>query len=89
MGMGDGLSGRPAAVDTDVHAIHSIRHQMVKGRASPDDPTLAEYWANRRPSVAFHRGVCRSWCVGQELTELADGGDRGFIVAGAGNHVER
>jgi hypothetical protein len=25
MGMGDGLSGRPAAVDTDVHAIHSIR----------------------------------------------------------------
>jgi RNA-directed DNA polymerase len=25
-----------------------VRHQMVKGRASPDDPTLAEYWANRR-----------------------------------------
>jgi RNA-directed DNA polymerase len=24
------------------------RHQMVKGRASPDDPSLAEYWANRR-----------------------------------------
>jgi RNA-directed DNA polymerase len=25
-----------------------VRHQMVKGGASPDDPTLAEYWANRR-----------------------------------------
>jgi RNA-directed DNA polymerase len=25
-----------------------VRHQMVKGRASPDDPTLAEYWAERR-----------------------------------------
>ena len=25
-----------------------VRHQMVKGRASPDDPALAEYWAARR-----------------------------------------
>jgi RNA-directed DNA polymerase len=25
-----------------------VRHQMVKGRASPDDPTMAEYWAKRR-----------------------------------------
>jgi len=25
-----------------------VRHQMVKGRASPDDPALAEYWATRR-----------------------------------------
>ena len=25
-----------------------VRHQMVKGRASPDDPALADYWANRR-----------------------------------------
>ncbi|MGW0436773.1 group II intron reverse transcriptase/maturase [Micromonospora sp. NPDC003197] len=24
------------------------RHQIVKGAASPDDPALAEYWANRR-----------------------------------------
>ena len=24
-----------------------VRHQMVKGNASPDDPALAEYWANR------------------------------------------
>jgi len=24
------------------------RHQMVKGRSSPDDPTLADYWADRR-----------------------------------------
>ena len=25
-----------------------VRHQMVKGAASPDDPALAEYWAQRR-----------------------------------------
>jgi len=25
-----------------------VRHQMVKGAASPDDPALAEYWARRR-----------------------------------------
>jgi RNA-directed DNA polymerase len=25
-----------------------VRHQLVPGRASPDDPTLAEYWARRR-----------------------------------------
>ena len=28
-----------------------VRHVMVKGRASPDDPALAEYWANRRTKV--------------------------------------
>ncbi len=25
-----------------------VRHQIVKGAASPDDPALAEYWAWRR-----------------------------------------
>jgi RNA-directed DNA polymerase len=25
-----------------------VRHQLVPGRASPDDPTLTQYWANRR-----------------------------------------
>ena len=25
-----------------------VRHQMVKGRASPDDPDLINYWADRR-----------------------------------------
>ena len=25
-----------------------VRHDLVKGRASPDDPDLAEYWARRR-----------------------------------------
>jgi RNA-directed DNA polymerase len=25
-----------------------VRHDLVKGRASPDDPALAEYWAKRR-----------------------------------------
>jgi len=29
-----------------------VRHQMVKGRSSPDDPSLAEYWANRRRRAA-------------------------------------
>jgi RNA-directed DNA polymerase len=27
---------------------HIIRHQLVKHRASPDDPALADYWAQRR-----------------------------------------
>ncbi|WP_448072473.1 group II intron reverse transcriptase/maturase [Georgenia yuyongxinii] len=25
-----------------------VRHRMVKGRSSPDDPALAQYWADRR-----------------------------------------
>ena len=33
-----------------------VRHQLVTGTASPDDPSLTEYWAQRRrrsrPSVA-------------------------------------
>lgn len=28
-----------------------VRHVMVKGRASPDDPALAVYWADRRQKV--------------------------------------
>jgi len=28
-----------------------VRHQLVTGRASPDDPDLADYWANRRKRV--------------------------------------
>ena len=28
-----------------------VRHVLVKGRASPDDPDLAEYWAYRRRKV--------------------------------------
>ncbi|MCE3554497.1 group II intron reverse transcriptase/maturase [Pseudonocardia sp. RS11V-5] len=28
-----------------------VRHTMVKGSASPDDPALAEYWAQRRRRV--------------------------------------
>jgi len=26
----------------------NVRHQLVKGGASPDDPALAEYWQNSR-----------------------------------------
>jgi RNA-directed DNA polymerase len=29
-----------------------IRHQMVPGKASPDDPTLADYWVKRRQRSA-------------------------------------
>jgi len=28
-----------------------VRHVMVKGGASPDDPALAEYWAERRRRI--------------------------------------
>jgi RNA-directed DNA polymerase len=31
-----------------------VRHQMVKGTSSPDDPALTGYWASRR-----HRGIPR------------------------------
>ena len=31
-----------------------VRHPMVRGTSSPDDPALAEYWAARR-----HRGIPR------------------------------
>jgi RNA-directed DNA polymerase len=30
---------------------HIVRHVMVKGESSPDDPALAEYWAERRRRV--------------------------------------
>jgi RNA-directed DNA polymerase len=29
-----------------------VRHQMVKAGSSPDDPSLAEYWAGRRRRAA-------------------------------------
>ena len=29
-----------------------VRHQIVKGAASPDDPALADYWAKRRRKSA-------------------------------------
>jgi RNA-directed DNA polymerase len=39
-----------------------VRHDLVKGRASPDDPILAEYWAQRRrktrddiPPIGYRR----------------------------------
>lgn len=40
---------------------HIVRHTLVKGEASPDDPDLARYWANRRSRVTFplHNGTLR------------------------------
>jgi len=45
---GDAASGAylPKLAWTDI-----VRHTLVKGEASPDDPTLAEYWAKRRRRV--------------------------------------
>ncbi|MFD7445816.1 group II intron reverse transcriptase/maturase [Streptomyces sp. NPDC059909] len=56
-----------------------VRHQMVKGRASPDDPALADYWTQRRrrrkpplstggcgssrPSAAVARSAGNSCCT--------------------------
>ncbi|HMB03326.1 MAG TPA: group II intron reverse transcriptase/maturase [Isosphaeraceae bacterium] len=34
-----------------------VRHRMVKGRSSPDDPTLAAYWAQRRQRGPTPLGV--------------------------------
>jgi RNA-directed DNA polymerase len=56
-----------------------VRHQMVKGAASPDDPTLTEYWNMRRRKapappidktslrlIAAQNGrcpICRGWLL--------------------------
>ena len=37
------------------------------------------------PAVVLHSGVSRLSCVGQQPSQLADRGDCGLIVAGAGN----
>lgn len=34
-----------------------VRHRMVKGRASPDDPKLTEYWDERRGKRAIPHGT--------------------------------
>jgi RNA-directed DNA polymerase len=43
------LGNRDSGAYLQKHTWTKIaRHQMVPGRASPDDPTLAEFWARRR-----------------------------------------
>ena len=42
---GDHVSG---AYRTKFAWTSIVRHRMVKGGASPDDPSLAQYWADRR-----------------------------------------
>ena len=39
-----------------------VRHILVKGGASPDDPDLAEYWAQRRRKVKPPLGEYRCAC---------------------------
>ena len=41
-----------------------VRHQLVPGTASPDDPALADYWANRRrktPHLPIDKTSLRLW----------------------------
>ena len=39
-----------------------VRHRMVKGGSSPDDPALAQYWADRRRRGAHPRRWTGSAC---------------------------
>jgi len=40
-----------------------IRHQMVKGAASPDDPALADYWAERRRKTPLPIDKTSRWLL--------------------------
>jgi RNA-directed DNA polymerase len=40
-----------------------IRHQIVKHRASPDDPALADYWAQRRRKTPLPIDKTSRWLV--------------------------
>ena len=39
-----------------------VRHQLVTGAASPDDPALADYWAERRRKACHPRRSARPAC---------------------------
>jgi RNA-directed DNA polymerase len=45
-----------------------VRHQIVKGAASPDDPALADYWAERRRKTPLPIDKTSRW-----LLEAQDG----------------
>lgn len=60
-----------------------IRHQLVKGTASPDDPALTDYWINAANAVSAFlgvsllRGSSRQWhgwdslgCLGWQASTL-------------------
>lgn len=49
-----------------------VRHHMVQGAASPDDPALATYWAERRRTNA-HRSARRTRRDSVSLTPPASG----------------
>ena len=40
-----------------------VRHQIVKYRASPDDPTLADYWAQRRRKTPLPIDTTSRWLL--------------------------
>src|SRR6478672_5523288 len=53
---GQRLRGRGNKLKNDAYLVKFswtdiVRHVMVTGAASPDDPALADYWAERRRKV--------------------------------------
>ena len=40
-----------------------VRHQIVKGAASPDDPALADYWAERRRKAPLPIDKTSRWLL--------------------------
>jgi RNA-directed DNA polymerase len=42
---------------------HIVRHQIVDGAASPDDPALAEYWAHRRRKTPLPIDQTSRWLL--------------------------
>ena len=49
--MGVRRAGTPAPTCRRFSWTKIVRHTLVDGRASPDDPALAEYWAKRRERI--------------------------------------
>lgn len=52
-----------------------VRHTLVKGRSSPDDPALAEYWATRRRRRKAPLGPSLKRLLGAQKRTLPACGD--------------
>ena len=53
-----------------LHSVSStpiIRHIKVKGTASPDDPSLRDYWEHRRTKLGS-----KTWAKGSKLERVAN-----------------
>ena len=40
-----------------------VRHQIIDGTASPDDPALADYWAKRRRKTPLPIDKTSRWLI--------------------------